>query len=163
MDFFYDPANWVAIATVLFVALVLYLKVPALVGGALDKRAKEISDELEAARKLRDEAKSLLATYQRRTAHVEKEVSEIVEHARVESVALAREMQESMRLQSERRSKMVEEKIAQAQAAAVQEVRTSAVDAAVSVARILISNHLTPEKAKSLIEQSIQDVRGKLH
>lgn len=163
MDFFYNPENWVAIATVLFVTLIIYLKVPALVAGALDKRAKEIADELEAARRLRDEAKSLLAAYQRRTAHVEKEVGEIVEHARTESLQLAREMQESMAAQSERRSKLVEEKIVQAQASAVQEVRTAAVDAAVSVARILIGQQLTPEKARALVEQSIADVRGKLH
>ncbi len=163
MDFFYAPANWVAIATVLFVGLVVYLKVPGMVGEALDKRAKEIADELEAARRLRDEAQSLLASYQRRTANAGKEVEEIVELARAEAARLSSEMQVSLAAQAERRGKMVEEKIAQAEAQAIQEVRAAAVDAAVTAARALISSQLSPEKGRELIEQSINDVRGKLH
>lgn len=163
MDAFYEPANWVAIATLLFVVLVVYLKVPGMVGAALDARAKEIADELESARRLRDEAQSLLAGYQRRTANAEKEVEEIVELARAEAARLASEMQVSLAAQAERRSKMVEEKIAQAEAQAVQEVRAAAVDAAVAAARALISAHLNPEKSNELIAQSILDVRSKLH
>ncbi|MDO9459570.1 MAG: F0F1 ATP synthase subunit B [Alphaproteobacteria bacterium] len=163
MDYFYDPANWVAIATVLFVGVVVYLKVPAMVGEALDKRAKEIADELEAARRLRDEAQALLASYQRRTANAEKEVEEIVEQARAEAARHSRDMQAALAAQAERRSKMVEEKIAQAETQAIQEVRAAAVDAAVSAARTLISSQLNSEKERELIEQSISDVRGKLH
>lgn len=163
MDYFYDPANWVAIATVLFVGVVVYLKVPAMVGEALDKRAKEIADELEAARRLRDEAQALLASYQRRTANAEKEVEEIVEQARAEAARHSSDMQAALAAQAERRSKMVEEKIAQAETQAIQEVRAAAVDAAVSAARTLISSQLNSEKERELIEQSISDVRGKLH
>ncbi len=163
MDAFYEPANWVAIASLLFVALIVYLKVPAMVGEALDKRAKEIADELNAARQLRDEAQSLLASYQRHTANAEKEVEEIVEQAQAEAARLSVENQASLVAQAERRSKMVEEKIAQAEAQAIQEVRAAAVDAAITAARTLITAQLGPEKARELIAQSITDVRGKLH
>ncbi len=163
MDAFYEPANWVAIASLLFVALIVYLKVPAMVGAALDKRSTEISDELDAARRLRDEAQALLASYQRRTANAEKEVEEIVELARAEAVRLSSEMQLSLSAQAERRGKMVEEKIAQAEAQAIQEVRAAAVDAAISAARELIASQLSAEKGGELIAQSIADVRSKLH
>lgn len=163
MEFLYEPANWVAIATVLFVGLVVYLKVPGMVGEALDKRAREIAGELDAAKKLRDEAQSLLASYQRRTANVNKEVEEIVEQARAEAGRLASEMRASMKAQAERRGKMVEEKIARAEAQAVQEVRAAAADAAISAARALIGSQLSPEKARELIDRGISDVRGKLH
>ena len=163
MEAFYEPANWVAIATLLFVALIVYLKVPAMVGGALDARAKEIADELDAARHLRDEAQSLLASYQRRTANAEKEVEDIVEQARAEAARFSSEMQASLAAQAERRTRMVEEKIARAEAQAIQEVRAAAVDAAITAARSLISTQLSPEKARELIVQSIQDVRSKLH
>ncbi|MEQ1889230.1 MAG: F0F1 ATP synthase subunit B [Alphaproteobacteria bacterium] len=163
MDAFYEPANWVAIASLLFVALIVYLKVPAMVGVALDKRSREIADELDAARRLRDEAQALLASYQRRTANAEKEVEEIVELARAEAVRLSSEMQLSLSAQAERRGKMVEEKIAQAEAQAIQEVRAAAVDTAISAARELIASQLSAEKGGELIAQSIADVRSKLH
>jgi F-type H+-transporting ATPase subunit b len=162
MDALYEPANWVAIATLLFVVLVVYLKVPGMVGAVLDARAREIADELDAARRLREEAQALLAGYQRRTANAEKEVQEIVELARAEAARLSSEMQASLAAQAERRSKMVEEKIAQAEAQAIQEVRAAAVDAAIIAARTLIGSQLSPEKARELIAQSIDDVRGKL-
>lgn len=163
MEAFYEPANWVAIASLLFAALVVYLKVPAMVGEALDKRASEIAGELDAARRLRDEAQALLASYQRRTANAEKEVEEIVELARAEAARQSEETKASLALQAERRGKLVEEKIAQAEAQAIQEVRTAAVDAAITAARSLINANLTPEKARDLIAQSIADVRSKLH
>lgn len=163
MDFLYDPASWVAIATVLFVAMIIYLKVPGMISEALDKRAREIADELNGARKLRDEAQALLASYQRRTAHAEREVEEIVELARAEAVQMSEEMQASLKAQAERRSKLAEEKIAHAEAQAIQEVRAAAVDAAVGAARILIADRLSAEKARDLVNQSVSDLRGKLH
>ncbi|HEX4889618.1 MAG TPA: ATP F0F1 synthase subunit B [Alphaproteobacteria bacterium] len=163
MEFLYEPANWVAIATVLFAGLVIYLKVPGMVNAALDKRASDISTELDSARRLRDEAQALLASYQRRTAHAEKEVEEIIEQARLDAAQASREMQASLAAQAERRGKMVEEKIAQAEALAVQEVRAAAVDAAISAARTLIAARLGPEKARDLVNQSVSDLRGKLH
>ena len=163
MDFLNDPSNWVAIATLLFVAIVIYLKVPGMVAVALDKRAKDIADELSAARSLREEAQSILASYQRRTAHAEKEVEDIIEQAKSEAATLASEMQANLTAQAERRAKMVEEKIARAEASAVQEVRVAAADAAIAAARILIEQQLTPEKARALLDASIGDIRRKLH
>ena len=148
MDFLYNPATWVAIATLLFVALVLYLKVPGKVGELLDARGKEIADELEAARLLREEAQALLASYQRRTANAEQE---------------AAEMKANMEETVARRTAMVEEKIAQAEAQAVQEVRALAVDIAIAASRKVIAENLSADKARTLVDRSIADISGKLH
>ena len=163
MDFLYDPATWVAVATILFVVLVLYLKVPGKIGEALDSRAKEISDELEQARLLREEAQALLANYQRRTANAEQEAEDIIERARTEAEQLAAEMKASMEEQVARRTKLAEDKIAQAEAQAVQEVRASAVDVAISASRKVISDSLSADKAQELVARSITDVSNKLH
>ncbi len=163
MDFLYDPATWVAIATFLFVALVLYLKVPGKVGGVLDARSKEIADELEAARLLREEAQALLASYQRRTANAEQEAQEIVERAQREAEQLAAEMKANMEETVARRTAMVEEKIAQAEAQAVQEVRALAVDVAIAASRKVIAENLSADRARTLVDRSIADIGGKLH
>lgn len=163
MDFLYDPATWVAVATILFVVLVLYLKVPGKIGEALDSRANEISDELEQARLLREEAQALLANYQRRTANAEQEAEDIIERARTEAEQLAAEMKASMEEQVARRTKLAEDKIAQAEAQAVQEVRASAVDVAISASRKVISDSLSADKAQELVARSITDVSNKLH
>ena len=56
----------VTIAFVLFVALLIYLKVPGMVTKMLDQRADGIQSELDEARALREEAQSILASYERK-------------------------------------------------------------------------------------------------
>lgn len=163
MDFLYNPANWVAVATVLFVVLVLYLKAPAMITAALDARAKAIADSLDSARQLREEGQALLAGYQRRTAHVQDEVREIVKRAQDEASQLAAGMKAAMEAQFERRTRLAEEKIARAEDLAVQEVRIAATEVAIAAAGRLITGHLTPERARALVTQSIADAGEKLH
>jgi F-type H+-transporting ATPase subunit b len=56
-----DSTFWAFIALLLFIALIVYLKVPGMIGRSLDERAENIKKELEEARTLREEAQQLLA------------------------------------------------------------------------------------------------------
>ena len=77
-----DATFWVGAAFVLFVGILFYLKVPGMLTSALDERAKKISDDLDQARELREEAQVLLATYQRKQRDALKEAEEIIAHCR---------------------------------------------------------------------------------
>ena len=61
-----DATFWAMVALFVFLAFVLYLKVPAIVTKSLDERAVNIRDELDEARKLREEAQTVLASYRRK-------------------------------------------------------------------------------------------------
>ena len=52
---------WTLIGLVLFLGLMVYIKVPGTIAKSLDERAGNIRDELEEARRLREEAQQLLA------------------------------------------------------------------------------------------------------
>src|SRR5690606_14925248 len=69
---------WVLISFLVFVGVILYYKVPAMVTAALDKRAADIARELDEARRLREEAQALLASYQRKQAEAMQEADAIV-------------------------------------------------------------------------------------
>jgi len=58
---FAEAETWVAVAFVLFVALLIYLKAPSMLIAMLDERSARIAKELAEARKLREEARALLA------------------------------------------------------------------------------------------------------
>ena len=88
---------WVAVAFVLFVAILVYYKVPALIAKALDDRADAIRQELDEARRLREEAQSLLADYQKKHRNVGKEAEDIITLARREAEALGHETRESLK------------------------------------------------------------------
>jgi F-type H+-transporting ATPase subunit b len=154
---------WVAVAFVVFLAVLLYYKVPALIAKALDDRAEAIRKELDEARRLREEAQALLADYQKKHRNVGEEADAIVDLARREAEALAQETRTSLKETLERRTKLAEEKIARAEAQALDEVRASAIDAAVAAAEKILRDKTAGSGGAQLIDQSIRDLKGRLN
>jgi F-type H+-transporting ATPase subunit b len=163
MSFFAQPETWVLVSFLLFIALLMYFKVPGMVTKALDDRAAAIAKELEEAQKLREEAQAILADYQRRQRDAEKEAEGIVTQAMHEAERFAEEAQAKLQDSLERRTRMAEEKIGQAEAQALKDVRAAAADLAIAAAEKLISSEVSGKKADALISQSIKDVQSKLN
>lgn len=162
----FDPSNplfWVLVAFLTFVALVIYYKVPAIIGKMLDDRADGIRKELDEARKLREDAQALLADYQRKAREAESEARSIIDQAKREAEALAVDARKALAESVERRSKIAEEKIARAETQALSEVRATAVDTAISAAHELLKTRAGGSVGDGLISQSITDLRGKLN
>ena len=79
----------VLLGFIVFVALLVYLKVPGKLAGMLDARAAAIKADIDEARALREEAKSILATYERRQKEVQEQAERIIASAREEALAAA--------------------------------------------------------------------------
>src|SRR6185295_18923042 len=129
---------WVAVSFVGFLAILIYYKIPALLAKALDERAAAIRKELDEARRLRDEAQNLLNDYQKKYRNAGLEAESIIEQARGEAQAYAKETRGSLAESLERRTRQAEEKIARAEAQAVDEVRAAAVDTAMTAAERIL-------------------------
>ena len=163
---FFSLANTdfvVLIAFLLFIGLLVYLKVPNIVGGLLDKRAEGVQAELDEARSLREEAQSILADYERKQREVEAQSKQIVENAKAEAEAAAKQAKADLKLSIKRRLQAAEDQIASAEAAAVKEVRDNAVNVAVAAAQDVIAKQLSTKQAGDLINDAIGQVESKLH
>ncbi|QIG49187.1 ATP F0F1 synthase subunit B [Nordella sp. HKS 07] len=160
---FGKPETWVAVAFLLFVALLIYLKVPAKIAAMLDERSTRIAKELAEARKLREEAQALLDEYKNKRAQAEKDAEDIVALARKEAEALAHETRNKLAETLERRTRQAEQKIAQAEQQAVKDVRTAATDVAVSAASELLAAAAEGAKGAKFIEESIDAVKSRLN
>lgn len=160
---FASPDFWVLISFLMFIGLLVYFKVPGMIVGLLDKRAADIAAELDEARRLREEAQQLLASYQRKQRDAMKEAEDIVAQAKVEAENLAKEIRANMELQVERRTKLAEDKIAQAESQALSEVRATAAEVAIGAARKVIADKVTAAEDEKLVERSIADLASKLH
>jgi F-type H+-transporting ATPase subunit b len=158
-----DPATWVAVSFVLFIGLGVYLKVPAMLAKMLDERADKISKELAEARKLREEAQALLAEYQKKRSEAEKDAANIVAQAKVEAESYSVETRQKLAETIERRTKQAAQKIAQAEAAAIKEVRTTATEAAIAAASKLVGEAVQGTKGTKLIDDSIAAVKSRLN
>ena len=149
-------------------AFVIFIAVAAKMGGkritaALDARSDAIRDELDQARRLREEAQSLLAEYQRKRRDAEKEADEIVEHAKEEAVTLRAQAEHKLEENLARRTRLAEEKIGRAEAQAIQDVRNTAIDVAVAAAQKLIAENLDDGRAQALIDDAIGEVQKNVH
>jgi len=159
----HNPEFVVLIGFILFLALVAYLKVPGLIGGMLDKRAEGIKSDLNEAKALREEAQTILASYERKQKEVQEQADRIVEAAKAEAEIAATQAKEDLKASIARRLAAADEQIASAQASAVKEVRDSAIAVAVAAAEDVIAKKLTAADGNALIEDAIKDVAAKLH
>ena len=158
-----DASFWALVALVIFLAGIIYLKVPGMVTKGLDDRSAKIRDELDEARKLREEAQALLAEYQGKRKEAEKEAEEIVAAAKREAAVLAEDAARKTEDFVKRRTALAEQKIEQAEASALAEVRASAIDVAIAAAEQIVADKVTGTTANDLIKKSISEVKSKLN
>lgn len=153
----------VILAFVLFIAILLAAKVPGMIGKMLDDRAEGIKTELDDARALREEAQTILASYERKQQEVKEQAERIVANARSEATAAAQQAKADLETSIARRLAAAEEQISAAEASAVKEVRDSAITIAVEVADEVVAKQMTAAEANKLIDAAIEDVNAKLH
>jgi len=159
----HEAETWVAIAFVVFVALLAYLGVHKKVAEALDHRRDRIKADLDEARRLKEEAMALLAQYQRKRQDAETEAQSIITEAKAEAERLAGEAKVKAEEFVTRRTKLAEQKIAQAEAQAVAEVRNAAAEAAVAAAEKILNAEAKGPLANELVAKGVEDVRKKLN
>ncbi len=153
----------VLIAFILFFAVLYYFKVPSLIVGMLDKRATGIESELEEARSLREEAQTLLASYERKQKEVQEQASRIVSAAKEEANVAAEQAKADLAKSITRRLAAAEDQIESAKTAAIRDVRDQAVVVAVAAARDVIAKQMTAAEGNALIDAAIAEVEAKLH
>jgi F-type H+-transporting ATPase subunit b len=158
-----DATFWATVALILFLGVVMYLKVPAMLGKNLDDRASKIRSELDEARKLREEAQTILAEYQRKRKEAESEAEEIVAAAHHEAEVLTAQARIKTKEFVERRTAMATNKIAQAESQALSDVKSAAVEVAVLAAQDVIASKVTGAAADKIIRSSISEVKSQLN
>lgn len=153
----------VLIAFLVFIGILVYFKVPAMMMKMLDGRAEGIQTELEEARKLREDAQTLLASYERKQKEVQEQANRIVASAKDEAAAASKQAQADLAVSVERRLAAAQEQIGSAEAAAIKEVRDQAVLIAVAASRDIIGKQMTATDGNKLIDEGIAQVDAKLH
>jgi len=158
-----EPDFWEWLGLIIVVGIILYRRVPALLGAMLDARAAAITKELDQAKALREEAQTLLVDYRQRAERAQSEAANILTESRAEAERFAAESREQLKAQLERRAKQAQDKIAQAEAQALSDIRALAADMAVEAAEKLIAARLDDKRSSALVEGSIKDLSAQLN
>lgn len=153
----------VLIGFLLFLAILFYFNVPSLLMGLLDKRAEDIKSELDEARGLREEAQTLLASYERKQREVAEQSDRIVAAAKADAEAAAEKAKADLEVSIARRLQAAQDQIANAEGKAVKQVRDRAVDVAIAAVSEAIAKSMAAKDADGLIDASINEVETRLH
>ncbi len=165
-DTFFSLGNTdfvVLLAFLLFIGVLVYFKVPRRVMDLLDKRASGIKSDLDEARALREEAQTLLASYERKHGEVQEQADRIVAHARQEAELAAEEAKAKLSETIERRVKGAEEQIDSARTAAIRAIRDQAARVAVAAAAEVVGGQMSADRRSQLIDESIETVSARLN
>ncbi|MEO3432741.1 F0F1 ATP synthase subunit B [Inquilinus sp. CAU 1745] len=157
------PTELFLLAALIILIAIAFKPAKRAILASLDGRAERIKNELEEAQRLREEAQASLASFQRRQRDAMGEAEEIISHARQEAERLRAQAAKDLEEVLKRRESQAMDRIAQAEAAALTEVRTIAVDVAIAAARQVIGGKLDKEKEAALIDHSIAELPSKLH
>lgn len=153
-----DATMWVSLAMAVLIGIIVWKKVPALIGKALDDRIAGIRAQLDEAAKLRAEAEALKAEYQSKLANAEKDAAALKARAEEEAATLVSEAKANTQALVKRRQKMAEDKIAAAERAAVAEIRAKAVSAATQAAATLVAQNHDAKADKAMVDGTIKSL-----
>jgi F-type H+-transporting ATPase subunit b len=157
----FDATFFAFVAFAIFFVVLVLLGVPRMILTALDARSQAIAKELHEARRMREEAEKLLAEYQAKHAQAEAEAKAIVETAKEQAAVVAEDTRQSMMAAMARREKQVDDRIANAETKAVDEVRAAAAETAIAAAERMIRERMNDDTQAALIEEGVGEMKRK--
>jgi F-type H+-transporting ATPase subunit b len=155
---FMGAPQWIALAMLAVILIMIWKRVPGLIGSALDRKIESIKAQLDEASQLRRDAETLKAEYEAKAAAADSERAAMLERARHEADAIVEQARTDTAALIERRRRMAEDKIAAAERHAIDQVRAHAVTAAAAAAARLISDEMKPDADRRMVDQTIESL-----
>ena len=149
------PPMIVALAMVIVIAILVWKRVPAAIGGSLDAKIDSIRRQLAEAESLRKEAETLKAEFEAKAKAADADAATIVERARHEADAIIAKASQDAEALIERRGRMAEDTIAAEERAALADLRATAARAAADAAARIIAERNDAASDAKLVDQAI--------
>ena len=157
-----DATFWVAISFFIFVAGLIYLKVPQKVNSSLINQINEIKKELNEAEKLKVEAKNLLSDYENKIDKSKKETQEIITTAKKDNEKNILEKTKKFHQMLEDRKKGIEQKITQMKGGALKDIKNASIKISIETVQHLIKNSIDKNKLEKLYIKSLEQTKAAL-
>ena len=160
----FDATFWVAISFLIFIALLIYKKVPGLINKVLDDKISEIKKKVEESEKLKNDSEKLLSTYQAKLNNSKKECELILQNAKRISDKDTKELTEKFKNNLKSRERSVEEKITNLKNEALKEIELKAAILSTDAVREIMKNEIDEKKRADInftsVKQSINKINS---
>ena len=158
-----DATFWVAIAFIIFIAGLVYLKVPQKINSLLNNMIEDIRNELDEAEKLKKEAKNLLNESQEKLENAQIGNEQIIKNAHEESEKLIIEINNKFFQTSENRKRITEQKIVQMKEDAIKSIKDISIKIAIESVTKLIKTSINKSKLDTLFEENLNQAKNTLN
>ena len=152
---------WVLIAFILFFVLVGKKLWSALTTN-LDQRKKMIENELNEAKKLREEAQAELNASLKKQKEINKQVLDIINDAKSTAKQIEADALKKSDIIIKRKEEQAKQKINNAQVEALNNIKNISAELSVKSAKLYIQNELNSKIQKALYSDSKQKLKEKL-
>ena len=152
---------WVLIAFILFFVLVGKKLWSALTTN-LDQRKKMIENELNEAKKLREEAQAELNASLKKQKEINKQVLDIINDAKSTAKQIEADALKKSDIIIKRKEEQAKQKINNAQVEALNNIKNITAELSVKSAKVYIQNELDSKIQKALYSDSKQKLKEKL-
>ena len=152
---------WVLIAFILFFVLVGKKLWSALTTN-LDQRKKMIENELNEAKKLREEAQAELNASLKKQKEINKQVLDIINDAKSTAKQIEADALKKSDIIIKRKEEQAKQKINNAQIEAINNIKNISAELSVKSAKVYIQNELDNKIQKALYSDSKQKLKEKL-
>ena len=157
-----DATFWVAISFFIFIAGLIYLKIPQKVNNSLIDQISKIKNELEEAKKLKIEAKNLLSDCENKIDKSKKETQNIINLAKKNGEKNILEKTEKFHQLTEVRKKNIEQKITLMKENALKEIRNVSIKISLESVGHLIKNSIDKSKVEKFYSRSLEQIKTEL-
>ena len=158
----FDATFWVAISFLIFIASLVYFKIPQKVNKLLEKLISDIQNEIDESEKLRSEAKILLENAQSKLDKASLETKKIIDSAKKDSERLVLEMNDKFHKSSEIKKKLTETKIIQMKESALKEIKDSSVKITIESVKKVISTSIDKSKLDVIFDKNLEEAKTEL-
>ena len=158
----FDATFWVAISFLIFIASLVYFKIPQKVNKLLEKLISDIQNEIDESEKLSSEAKILLENAQSQLDKASLETKKIIDSAKKDSERLVLEMNDKFHKSSEIKKKLTETKIIQMKELALKEIKDSSVKITIETVKKVISTSIDKSKLDVIFDKNLEETKTEL-
>ena len=148
----------VLISFLIFVGLLVYFKVPSIVGAFLDKRSNDIQNEIEKAGEILEEAKKILSSIEADHIKTSEKIEQMVQSAK--SRAGDDEEKAKKNIEELMRNKLIsaEGQVLSSERKILEEIEGRAIDLSIEKVRMKLSKSLSSSDYDNQFDASIQSI-----
>ena len=154
-----DSTFWVAVAFIILILGLIYLKVPNKINELLNKMIFDIKSEIDESEKLRSESKIILDNAQNKLDSAKKETQKIKDQAKKDSENLIIEMNEKFHKLAEIKKNLAQTKISQMKNNAIKDIKNTSAKIAIDAVKKILSTSVDKSKLENLFDKDLKEAK----